>query len=177
MQSALELFARRGYHGASVSMIAKNAGVSTGLMYNYFKSKTDLLEAIVKHGVMTIGEYMGDIESIEDPQERIAEMVEKTFQIALEDMPFWSLYFNVMMQPDLPEGAQRSFSEFIQSMFTGLEMMFAEAGMPDPEAEAKIFGAILDGVLLHYMFIGKDYPLENVKKLIIEKYSDRQSPK
>ena len=40
--AALEVFAEDGYHHASVSKIAKKAGVSKGLMYNYFHNKEDL---------------------------------------------------------------------------------------------------------------------------------------
>jgi AcrR family transcriptional regulator len=39
LDAALTVFANNGYHSASVSMIAKEAGVSKGLMYNYFESK------------------------------------------------------------------------------------------------------------------------------------------
>ena len=39
LDAALHVFAEEGYHSASVSKIAKYAGVSKGLMYNYFHSK------------------------------------------------------------------------------------------------------------------------------------------
>jgi len=171
MQSALELFTRKGYHGTSVSMIAKNAGVSTGLMYNYFGSKLELLEAIVQHGIGIISSEMSDIDSISDPRKQITAMVESTLQVAMDDMHFWSLYFHIMMQPDLPKNVQKIFADFIQGMFEGMEMVFAAAGFAEPDSEARIFGAILDGILLHYWMIGENYPIENVKNMLIAKYA------
>jgi len=35
MDTALEVFSENGYANASISMIAKKAGISKGLMYNF----------------------------------------------------------------------------------------------------------------------------------------------
>ncbi|MDR1542801.1 MAG: TetR/AcrR family transcriptional regulator, partial [Prevotellaceae bacterium] len=45
-QTALSLFAENGYETTSISEIAKKAGISKGLMYNYFTSKEELLQII-----------------------------------------------------------------------------------------------------------------------------------
>lgn len=170
MEAALELFTHRGYHGTSISLIAEQAGVSTGLMYNYFKSKVELLEAIVRQGMILIESAMADIEGIEEPKEKIAALVEVTFNIAEKDMHFWTLYFSIIMQPDLPENARQIFSDFIREMFDWLEGLLMQLGYADPAAEARVLGAILDGALLHYWFVGKRYPVKKVKNLIIQKY-------
>ncbi|UCH59768.1 MAG: TetR/AcrR family transcriptional regulator [Anaerolineales bacterium] len=47
LQAAAEVFARRGYEGANVNVIAKSAGFSIGTMYNYFPSKRDLMDAFI----------------------------------------------------------------------------------------------------------------------------------
>lgn len=41
-------FLEKGYQGASLRNIAKNAHVTTGAMYGYFKNKEDLFASIVK---------------------------------------------------------------------------------------------------------------------------------
>jgi AcrR family transcriptional regulator len=46
---ALAEFASRGFKGTSIKDISQTAGISAGLMYHYFKSKQDLLEATVKY--------------------------------------------------------------------------------------------------------------------------------
>ncbi|HRW21852.1 MAG TPA: helix-turn-helix domain-containing protein, partial [Bacteroidales bacterium] len=43
LDTAMKLFASSGYHNTSISKIAKEAGISKGLIYNYFDSKEDLL--------------------------------------------------------------------------------------------------------------------------------------
>ena len=41
-QAAGEVFADRGYHGASIDEIARRSGVSPPVVYDHFESKQDL---------------------------------------------------------------------------------------------------------------------------------------
>jgi AcrR family transcriptional regulator len=43
LDAAARLFARKGYKGATIREIAREAGVAEGTIYNYFDSKHDLL--------------------------------------------------------------------------------------------------------------------------------------
>ena len=53
IDTALEVFARKGVENATTKDLAEAAGVAQGLMYHYFKSKEDLLLAVMeKHGFM-----------------------------------------------------------------------------------------------------------------------------
>jgi AcrR family transcriptional regulator len=45
--SAIEVFARDGYEGATVASIARSAGISTGNIYRYFDGKEALFEAVL----------------------------------------------------------------------------------------------------------------------------------
>ena len=43
VQAAVKLFSAQGYHNTTVAQIARQAGISTGLVYQYFREKDDLL--------------------------------------------------------------------------------------------------------------------------------------
>lgn len=47
LKASMELFIKQGYHATSISSIAKHAGISKCLLYNYFKGKEVLLAAMV----------------------------------------------------------------------------------------------------------------------------------
>ena len=47
IEAAADLFARRGYHATSLEEIAQTAGFTRGAIYKNFKSKDDLLLAVV----------------------------------------------------------------------------------------------------------------------------------
>ncbi len=51
VETALQLFSESGYDKTSIRDIAKHANMSLGLLYNYFASKEQLLEAIVQEGI------------------------------------------------------------------------------------------------------------------------------
>ncbi|WP_245590391.1 TetR/AcrR family transcriptional regulator [Aneurinibacillus terranovensis] len=47
LESAIKLFAEKGFHASSTSEIAKDAGVAEGTIFRHFKTKKDLLYALV----------------------------------------------------------------------------------------------------------------------------------
>lgn len=48
VQSAIKLFSSRGYHATKMDDVAKQAKMSKGLIYFYFKNKEDLYMAVTK---------------------------------------------------------------------------------------------------------------------------------
>lgn len=46
LEAATRVFASRGYHGARVSDIAREAGIAYGLVYHYFRNKDEILDTI-----------------------------------------------------------------------------------------------------------------------------------
>lgn len=54
LKSALKLYTEKGYHSTTVDEIAKNAGLSTGVAYRYFKNKKDMLLAAITYGFSVI---------------------------------------------------------------------------------------------------------------------------
>ena len=58
-QAALEEFSEKGFLGASLRQIVKNAGVTTGAFYGYFSSKEALFASIVEpHAAALMGRFM-----------------------------------------------------------------------------------------------------------------------
>ncbi|MFE6664655.1 TetR/AcrR family transcriptional regulator [Streptomyces sp. NPDC057697] len=49
LDAARELLAEGGYPAASISALARRAGVATGSVYNHFASKQELLAAVFRH--------------------------------------------------------------------------------------------------------------------------------
>jgi len=56
--AALELFSERGFHGATVAMIADRAKVGAGTIYRYFADKDDLVNALFQHWKRTLAESL-----------------------------------------------------------------------------------------------------------------------
>jgi AcrR family transcriptional regulator len=62
LRAAITVFARSGYHGSRVADVAKEAGVAYGLVYHYYGSKEDLLEAVFRRTWSRMLEAVEEIE-------------------------------------------------------------------------------------------------------------------
>ena len=47
LDTSLKLFVERGFHGTSTAEIAKTAGVATGTLFHYFKTKEELIDSSI----------------------------------------------------------------------------------------------------------------------------------
>ncbi len=169
IQSALSLFAHTGFHSTSISQIAKAASISKGLIYNYFESKEALLEAIIVEGINLMLSGMGDISEIKTEAEFEA-MVNNSFEMTLQNVEFFRLYFSILTQEEVSEKYKTKFMELVEPFIQLLAGYYANKGIPNPELHALMLGSLLDGVFIDYFLAPDLYPLEPIKQLIIEKF-------
>lgn len=91
--AAAKVFARRGYHKATVEEIAAEAGFSTGAVYSNFDGKEELFLAIADRQVQ---DRVGEIRAVADAADGTGEAGEEAalqFRAFLERDPDWPLLF------------------------------------------------------------------------------------
>lgn len=172
LEAALEVFAKEGYHSSTVGSIAKKARISQGLMYNYFKSKEELLNELM---VGMIESLMCEFTPI-NPKERITRkhvvnFIEVGIDLVLKDPKFWKLYFSVFVQPDVYAMVIDKMMKISSRYMNAIEKYFREKGEKDPATLCRYFAAIMDGVQLHIMIDPKNFPAEKVKQLLITQFT------
>jgi len=149
---ALKLFAGLGYHETSMSKIAAEAGISKGLIYNYFSSKESLLKTLMRRGVE---EAYKDFNLNHDgvlSQEEFLFFL-RSFLVSLEqNRQFWRLYFSVLLQPSVFEMIQDDVMSMEGPFVKILYRYFKDQGYDDPEAEIELLGAILIGLAVNTNF-------------------------
>ena len=75
LDAAVRVFARSGYHDCRVGDITEEAGVAHGLLYHYFKSKDEVLEAVFRDAWGDVLEaFRGIEESDEAPREQLGHV-------------------------------------------------------------------------------------------------------
>lgn len=65
LNATLDLISEHGFHGAPISKIAKQSGVSAGIIYHYFADKDDLIQALYVH----IKEHLLEAMMMGNPQD------------------------------------------------------------------------------------------------------------
>ena len=80
LDAAVRVFARKGFHASRVGDIAEEAGVAHGLLYHYFKSKDQVLEAVFHENWSIL---VARIESVEETDEPAADQIRHIAAIVL----------------------------------------------------------------------------------------------
>ena len=75
LQAMLKLVAERGFHDAPMSLVAKRAGTSAGIIYHYFSSKDELIGALYLHVKAKMGRFLIEGEVIGMPAEQAFKKV------------------------------------------------------------------------------------------------------
>lgn len=80
LESAVEVFAQLGFHGASVEKIAEYAGFSKGAVYAHFNSKEELFLAILEKQMHL---HVYNIHQIIDQQHSLSHFIEAMDEYSL----------------------------------------------------------------------------------------------
>jgi AcrR family transcriptional regulator len=152
--AASRVFARRGYHEATVEEIAAEAGFSTGAVYSNFSGKEELFLALADRQV---SQRVGEIEAVADAAEREDDAGAEAaaqFRAFLERDPNWPLLFyefwslsvrNPSLQRELAErrdAIRDALADTLERVATkhGFELRFP------PQALATAIAASLNGL-------------------------------
>ena len=83
INSALTLFAKKGFYSTTIPDIAKALNMSVGNMYNYFKSKDTLAKEIIKYISSYLGAKLQEINHMQiSTKEKTKKIVEVYFNTA-----------------------------------------------------------------------------------------------
>ncbi|NQV03275.1 MAG: TetR/AcrR family transcriptional regulator [Bacteroidia bacterium] len=171
LNAALELFARQGVNHATMQDIARKAGISKGLIYNYFTNKEDLLNELIKSFINHLYDYFDpDGDGILSTKE-IEYFIEQHVESLKKNIDYYKFLYMLLMQPSAQEMMEKLQLEVLTSkMWKMIGTYFQTHNFTDPESETWIFHTILDGIAMNYVFNPDKYPIDKIKKLVIQKY-------
>jgi len=192
MDVALEHFAKEGYHKTTISHIARHAGMSKGLMYNYFTSKESLLFEII---MRSVNEMYSDFDRNKDgylSEEEFEFFIRRLFNLMKEKKTFWRLIFQLVMQNEVREKLLNMFPSsgifmeenrlipdqaLLNSIVITLTDYFVRKKVKekpgyDPISELNLFILMLKGFALSYVYMDDNDQGYHEKTLtdIIAKY-------
>jgi AcrR family transcriptional regulator len=112
--AALRVFTRLGFHGTSVRDIAKEAGVSIGNLYNYYRTKEEIFESIIAryetHMEKLRRKALGNIQGVFEPAE-LQRMAHVIREIVYDNPDYWRL-----MYIDITEFGNQHFAGTFRSL-------------------------------------------------------------
>ncbi|GAB3433484.1 TetR/AcrR family transcriptional regulator [Actinophytocola sediminis] len=168
--AALEVFAEKGFHNATISDITARAGVSRGLITYYFPGKHELVSKLLERyldGVAAMIALTGT------PDERLAATIDAVIAAAASTLPVQRLALSLMTHPSthpiFASTEQGKDADLIR-LEDSLRGLFAERGAADPALEEVMFRSVLEGVIVKATIYGDTYPLERIRVRLHDLY-------
>jgi len=171
MNHALTLFSEHGYDATSVKMIAEAAGMSQGLLYNYFAGKDALLRAIFEASMRDVLASFAAAETEPDVRKRPEALIRASFEIVRENLEFWRLSYGARMQRSVLDALGSSLEDWTSAIHAQLLVFLSEAGFEDPAIEASVLFALIDGISQHYVLDPEHYPIDVIIEHVIRRYA------
>lgn len=152
INAALKIFAENGFRRASTDEMVKEAGISKGLLFHYFISKTGLYEFVFDYSVKYL---MMEMASAVDGQEtdyfQIRRQIEKARTVAMKNFPYMQLFLQRAAEEKEPEvlEAVREVAEKLLEAYDNvyLQVDFGSMHTVSPERLVRIVDYTLNGLL------------------------------
>ena len=182
LRAAEEVFAERGFHSATTADIAQRAGVSKGLVFNNFKTKDDLLTALVAQRLTAQLAFCRNLDLKGAPAAQLRQFLDRALAAVISAPDAHRLYFSLFFQPGgagAVQAAADTLKPAISEYYATLERLFIEAGSSSPRVDALAFQAALNGlaqtIVAQPEVIHKpeEFPLDALKARIIAAFVPR----
>ncbi len=180
LDAAIFEFSRKGYNGTKIDDIATTAKVAKGSIYHYYKSKEELLEAVLDLGLQKSDEIMQQSFAASDGETFMEKFIDSTLSKPLDDLKFWRLFTSVLIQADIPEKVTKKFKSYMRNSFDQLADLFALPGEDKEKTKERtsMIAASIDGIWLHAIVFGvENYNEETTKKIFKKIFLKRNDSK
>jgi AcrR family transcriptional regulator len=166
LQAAGRVFARNGFHAASLDEIADEAGYSRGAVYYNFSDKEELFLELLDRRCAERAEDLRQVfAGTADDVEAVSRQAQLAGQNALDAMtgdPEWrALYMEFLAHAARSPAFRRAFARRTDQMRSALEEVVVERARPfadalgmEPEQLAVVIDALGTGLWAHHMLHG-----------------------
>jgi AcrR family transcriptional regulator len=157
LAAACRCFERDGFHATSVADIIRESGLSAGSVYLYFKSKSEIITAVVEMTLGTADELFADLladEAIPTPEETVAFMVTAVMERAVDhptlhvDMSRVALHAwaEALRDPEIAHRIDQTLRH-LRKHYATVARRWQDTGSVDPNADPEQVGAVLLGIV------------------------------
>lgn len=127
LDAAEVVFAQRGFHGASVDEIAREAGATTGALYSNFSGKEDLFLAMFERSAQAdVEDYTELFTTQGTPEERVRAVADRWMGILRERPHYFPLVIEFWAYAIREPRLREPLAERFQTLRTGGARLIAQ---------------------------------------------------
>ena len=150
INTARDLFVAHGFHAVGVDTILRKAEISKRTLYKYFRSKEDLILAVVRHYDETFRNHL--TREVEARGETAYDQLLVVFDVAEEWFSEANFHGCIAIKAigefsGKNKAIQRACEEFIRLNSEYIEEIATKAGAQDPEGLAKELVLLFEGAI------------------------------
>jgi AcrR family transcriptional regulator len=173
LQASLKLFAAKGFHASSTAEIAKEAGVAEGTIFRHYKSKKDLLLAVVAPVLVKFAApfILKDVRVIfqEQAKKPLAEVLTELYRNRLELIGANEKHVRILLQEaffheEIREAMLSTVFQEMKRLAAKLIEERKEAGELRPLPTEAVFRMMLSSLLGMILFKHVTEPEEYAKR-------------
>lgn len=147
LECAEKNFSQKGFHGAGISGIADDCGISVGHLYHYFGRKDDLIQAVVKLEMERQEASIAAFENL-SPENMRVELIELVTAIASTDEdPFRTvLNFEILAEAQRNPEVAAILQRHDEQMRNRFAAVLDKAGIDMAQKRTELIFTIFSGL-------------------------------
>lgn len=175
LDAAARVFARHGFHGASVEEVAEEAGFSKGAVYSNFTSKEDLFLTLLEQRCDQSIDRITGVLSAEGPVEdrlvRGAELLSSMIRSDRDEaVLFVELWTYASRDPEVARRMSTMYGEVRRRVAAVITAQADDVGLALPAAADDIAAALValsDGLVLQTLVDQERFPVHTLSSLLL----------
>lgn len=151
LTTALALFAAQGADRVTIAALAREAGVSKGLVYHYFETKDDLLDAVLASHIERVAAIAASVPDDLPHAARLRAFATAMAASVQADPAGYQMLLRTLAHPTgggRIRAQVRAQAGAFQQRADAFATIFAAMGAEDPSVEARFFQSTLLGLLV-----------------------------
>ena len=166
---ALEVFAERGYHGASMAEIAEAAGVTKPVLYQHFRSKRELyLELLADVGQRLLEEVQKATAAAGGPSQQVASGFAAYFRFVADNESAFRLLFGGdgrEADPQFADAVRR-----VEDAMADAIAALIEADIDDDHRRLRAYGVVglAEATSRHWVLSGRREDVDTLSRRVAD---------
>jgi AcrR family transcriptional regulator len=157
LAAACRCFARDGFHATSIADIIRESDLSAGSVYLYFKSKNEIISAVVEMTLSTADELFAELlanDATPSPEQTVAFMVDAVMERAVDhpvlgvDMSCVALHgwAEALRDPEIADRIEHALRR-LRRHYAEVARRWQAHGLLDDDTDPEHVGAVLLGIV------------------------------
>ncbi|HNW28411.1 MAG TPA: TetR/AcrR family transcriptional regulator [Spirochaetota bacterium] len=178
-RAAYKVVGQKGYYDFTIRDIAREAGLSTGLVHYYFKNKEDLLLNLLKEINKNMLVILNrSISTADDPRDKLSIFMKQAFDLVENEKDYFYIVIDFWTQVNKNDRMKRANIKLFKSYRDEVSKILKEGvdrGVfvkMDVEFTSAVIISIIQGLIIQYVIDNNAFNYDDFSKKVMKHVND-----